>query len=123
MSKTRNLELPTEDVVRNRHGVCVAKGCFSCLYREYDDEDDEMRLCARNKQKHHRFHLCEHWKMNPGLQKAGESGGKVKCYEYLMYLLRVRMEEAEQGITFREEKSFEEIQAEFERKYGSVYLK
>ena len=123
MKEKKTLEMPTTDVVRNRHGVCVTKGCFSCLYREFDENDEEFRVCMRNKEKHLRFHLCAHWKMRPALQKAGESGGRVKRYEYLMYFLRVRMKEEEQGIAPEDEKSFEEIQAMFEAQHGSVYLK
>ena len=61
--------------------------------------------------------------MSRSMKGAGTSGGKIKRREYLMYALEIRCEEQEEVDAGKEivPKGIEEIRAEFESKYGSVY--
>ncbi len=57
---------------KNKHGIPVKKGCFSCAYRFIDEKEDwELRTCMLEGSIHLRCYLCENWKMRAGLQKAG----------------------------------------------------
>ncbi len=71
-----------------------------------------------------RYHVCGKWEMSEGLQMAGSGYGKVKRWEYLQYLLKIREEESlavQNGLRIKV-KTVEEIRTEFESLYGSVYV-
>ena len=65
---------------KNRRGIWVKRGCFSCEHRhiDWEEEDENLRLCKLDYQKHPRCDLCGKWKMRKGLQNAGISGGVVR---------------------------------------------
>ena len=57
--------------------------------------------------------------------KPGRSGwGRVKRREYLQYLISVRDEEHQARVLGLkiEAKSIEEVRAEFEKQFGSIYI-
>ena len=69
-----------EQFEMNRRGIRVKKGCFSCAHRhiDWEEQDENLRTCMLDKQKHPSCYLCANWKMRAGLQKAGISGGVVR---------------------------------------------
>lgn len=107
--------LTADDFVRNKHGIRVRKGCFSCRFQKFCDSE-ETRLCKMDNQEHPRCHLCAHWKMRPSLQKAGNSGGKVKRREYLDYITAIRALGSDE-----EPRDTKSIRAEFESKFGGIF--
>ena len=107
----------TEEFTRNQHGVQIRKCCASCQHKMYSD-DDELRCCALTNCEHLRCHLCEDWRLARGFKKAGNSGGMIKRVEYLEFLADIRAKE-----TKDEQRSIEDIRAEFEKEHGSIYLK
>jgi hypothetical protein len=56
--------------------------------------------------------------MNMQQRMAGLGHGKVKCREYLMYVLKVRESEDPEATP----KSVQDIRQEFEEKYGSIFM-
>ena len=102
----------------NKNGIRVSKGCFSCAHKAYDESDNDVRICKLDHEAHPRCHQCPHWKMHPGLQKAGEGGGKVKCLAYLMHIAKIRAQESKK----EEPRDVIEIRAEYEREHGSIYV-
>ena len=64
------------------------------------------------------------WEMNKPSQKAGASEGKVKCHEYLMYVLEVREREhlAEKQGNKVAPMTLEEIRQLFEQEHGTIYV-
>ena len=103
----------------NKHGIRVNKGCFSCAHKGYDESDNEVRICKLDHEAHPRCYQCPHWEMHPGLQKAGEGGGEVKCLAYLMHVAKIRAQEGRKD----EPRDVIEIRAEYEREYGSIHVK
>ena len=116
---------------RNKHGIRMARCCMSCAYKE-QTELKNIRFCTLDNQTHRRCHMCHDWQMSRSMEGAGTSGGRIKRREYLMYALEIRCEEQEsltptlskgEGDFMNGKcKSLEEIRAEFESKYGSVFL-
>ena len=104
------------DCVKNRHGIRIKRGCYSCRHQKFCDSE-KTRFCKMDKQEHPRCHLCEHWKMKPSLQKAGNSGGRVKRHEYLDFIAAMRAQEGDE-----ESRDVASIRAEFERLFGSIYV-
>lgn len=103
----------------NGHYIQVRKGCFSCEHRhiDWEEQDERLRLCKLDQQKHPSCHLCANWKMRQGLQNAGNSGGKIKRREYLEYLTAIRAEEPK-----GEQRETESIRKEFEDLYGPAFI-
>ena len=108
---------------RNKHGIRMARCCMSCAYREETELMTE-RVCALDKVKHRRYHMCRDWEMNRTMQAVGTSGGRIKRREYLMYVLSVRLkeQEAEDMQLPVEPKTIEEMRAAFEKEHGSIFV-
>lgn len=117
---------------RNKHGIRMARCCMSCAFKE-ETEQKRIRVCFLDKLPHRRCHMCHDWQMSRTMEGAGTSGGRIKRREYLMFALAIRCEEQEsltpnpspkgEGDFMSEKcKSVEEIRAEFEKEYGSIYV-
>jgi len=108
-----------ENYETNKHLIQIRKGCISCAHKGYDykEKDENLRLCKLDHERHPRCFLCERWEMHPGLENAGNSGGRVKRREYLEYLTAIRAEE-----TKGEPRDTESIRKEFEDLYGPVFV-
>ena len=105
----------------NPYGIEVRRWCASCRYRELTRAVTQ-RMCTLRKQIVSPCEVCPRWELSKALQTVGFSEGRVKRREYFIYFMRVREEEQQMGVKPAEERSFEDIQAEFESRYGSIYM-
>ena len=117
--ETKNQVNGVMPVVRNKFGVCVKQCCCSCAFKEETRLMSE-RYCTKHEKsvKMPSVSVCQHWKMNMQQRMAGLGHGKVKCREYLMYVLKVRESEDPEATP----KSVQDIRQEFEEKYGSIFM-
>ena len=111
---------------RNKFGVVVNCCCASCSLKDLTRKTT-ARLCLKNGKEITKpgESVCASWAMSEELRMAGLGRDRVKCKEYLMYLLAVREKEGslEQSGLDVKPKSNDEIRAEFEKQYGSIYIK
>ena len=108
----------------NGNGMKVKMCCASCANKALTGKL-RYRKCLKHQCKTKAHNVCCDWKMNKPSQQAGTPGdGRVKRREYLMFLLEVREAErrAEKQGQAVQEKSIEEIRAEFELTNGSIYI-
>ena len=108
---------------RNKHGIRVKRCCRSCAFKALTRKTS-MRLCTKQDQLFPRDHVCDDWTMCEALVNVGDTQGRVKCKEYLMHHLALRVEEqqAEEARQEVERKSAEEIRNEFETNHGSLFI-
>ena len=110
-------------IVENKFHISIKQCCASCQHKELTRCLNSRRCTKRGKDVNPRSVCCK-WKMSGQLRMAGLAKGRVKCREYQLYLLMVREAEmlaSEQGLQTKE-KSNEEIRAEFESQFGSIYI-
>lgn len=109
----------------NVTGLRIKKCCASCAYKVLEGREVVTRRCTKTGEEVEGCKLCRRWRLRKPLVTAGRFAGRVKRKEYLMFLLNVRLKEQEDVKAGREvvEKTIEEVQIEFERKYGRIYLK
>ena len=73
------------------------------------------------------LHVCDHWQLEPSLDNAGDSQGKVKKKDYLMFVMlrrRTETQSIELGIIDEEDRqSNEELREEYISKNGNIYYK
>ena len=121
--KRKRKWIPRTGWERNQFGIMVKKCCLTCPFWD-ETRSKRVRICMKQQRTVTRYHICEHWEMSEGYQMAGNGDGKVKRWEYLQYLLKIREEEslAEQNGLRIKVKTVEEIRTEFESQYGSIYL-
>ena len=66
--------------------------------------------------------VCPKWRMAEGLMNAGRSKGKIKRYEYLVFVFEVRMQEREaidNGILLPEDvETLDSLRRRFEEETG-----
>ena len=66
--------------------------------------------------------VCPKWRMAEGLMNAGRSKGKIKRYEYLVFVFEVRMQEREaidNGILLSEDvATLDSLRKRFEEETG-----
>ncbi len=105
---------------KNPLGYEIRRWCSSCKHKVMRDET--TRYCSLKDKLVGPCYCCSRWEMSKGLQRAGLSQGRVKRPAYLNYLLRVREDEEKGKVKREDEKPLEEIQAEFEKEFGSIYL-
>ena len=68
----------------------IKKCCASCGYKTI--ENDERRVCRLMQLVVEQLMVCPKWRMAEGLMNAGRSKGKIKRYEYLVFVFEVRMQ-------------------------------
>ena len=101
-------------VKRNKFRILVKKCCMSCVYKDLT-RCSGKRFCLKQE--------MDVWRMSHTQRMAGFARGKVKCREYLMYVLAVREDEAlaiERGEEI-EIKTVEELRADFLENHGEIY--
>ena len=103
--------------VENKFHIVIRQCCASCAHKELTRCLNSRRCTKRGKDVKPRDVCCK-WQMSDQLKMAGLAKGRVKCREYQAYLLKVRDEEGLQPT----ERSNEEIRAEFESQFGSMYI-
>ena len=108
---------------KNPYGIKVCCSCGSCAHKD-NTRVFGKRFCSKHNKEVAATDVCDDWLMNKPLKKVGASRGKVKSKDYLMYLLDVRVKEAEceENGEEVEEKPIEQIRAEFEQEHGSIFM-
>ena len=111
----------------NRCGIPIGKCCASCINKCLTSTS--ARTCAlRGKlEEVAQAYVCDDWKMEPSLDNVGDSQGKVKKKDYLMFVMIRRMAENESielGIISEDDRqSNEELREEYISKNGNIYYK
>ena len=117
----------TRQFAINKCGIPIGKCCASCINKCLSSTS--QRTCAlRGKlEEVAQDHVCNHWQMNPSLDNAGDSQGKVKKKDYLMFVMlrrRTETQSIELGIIDEEDRqSNEELREEYISKNGNIYYK
>ena len=107
---------------RNKFRILVKKCCMSCVYKDLT-RCSGKRFCLKQEMDVKKDFYCTKWRMSHTQRMAGFARGKVKCREYLMYVLAVREDEAlaiERGEEI-EIKTVEELRADFLENHGEIY--
>ena len=106
--------------VRNARGILINKWCGSCMYTQI--ESDGSRLCILKNRSVLCHSKCRKWELKEALLSAGNSGGKVKRLEYLMYVRDKRLEEQElieqKIITSKQQMTCRQLRRRFNKEYG-----
>lgn len=108
-----------KDFTLNIFGVRIKKCCASCVWKDATRLQTRRR-CTKQRKDVSPGHCCKHWDLNRHMMEVRKSVGNIKRREYQLYLLKIREEEMRSGT--EAERSIEEIRAEFERLYGSIYI-
>ena len=95
--------------------MTIKQCCASCAYKDLT-RLMLSRYCSKRKKKVNPGDVCNKWTMSEQLQMAGSGKGRVKCMEYLNNALSNSLLDSPQH------KSIEQIRAEFEKEYGSIYI-
>ncbi len=106
----------------NRYRIRVKKCCMSCTFKDLT-RCAGKRFCLKQEIDVKRDFMCPKWRMSHTQRMAGFARGRVKCREYLMFVLAVREDEAqanERGEAV-EIKTIEELRAEFLENHGEIY--
>jgi hypothetical protein len=105
--------------VNNAHGVKVKCCCASCQHKTI--ENDGTRVCTSMMLKVQQGFTCPKWAVAEGLN-AGHRKGKVKRYEYLMFVFETRMQEREaidSGLMIADEvATLDSLRERFEKETG-----
>ena len=105
--------------VTNKFGMVINQCCASCAHREFS-RLMQTRKCGKHCKKVRSSFVCDDWMMNEAMQKVGGSQGQVKCREYLLFVQEIRVQE--QANNVEEIRSIESIRAEFEERFGSIFI-
>ena len=106
----------------NKYRVPVKKCCMSCTFKDLT-RCVGKRFCLKQEMDVQKDFYCPKWRMSHTQKMAGFARGRVKCREYLMFVLAVREDEAqanERGEAV-EIKTIEELRAEFLENHGEIY--
>lgn len=110
--------------MKNKFGIVVNCCCLSCAFKELT-RASSRRLCTKLEKEVDVPHVrvCSEWRMSGQLRMAGYGRGRVKCREYLMFLLAVREDEnlAEQMGLKVERLTIEQIREKFEQEHGTIF--
>lgn len=108
----------------NQYGVKIVKCCASCKKRVLDNR---IRICMAGEGGVPASYLCNNWVMNPNLEKAGKGDGKVKKYDYLLYVLKQFEDDEAKAIAastarlFYKRKSLADIREEYMKHHDTIY--
>jgi hypothetical protein len=117
----RKVKVKTE-MVENKFHIKVKKCCMSCAFKD-QTRCVNSRFCVNHETEVKRTHVCGKWEMSLQQRMAGYPRGRVKCREYLMYVLAVR-EDEELAIERGEEvtiKTVNQLRKEFREHHGEIY--
>ncbi len=109
-----------KEMVPNRYGIMVCKGCC-CSCRSKEIDDDGIRKCHLDGRRVRSCHMCDQWSMSDELEELGCERGKVQCRAYQLTVLGVRTSELHAMMRYNVEThaSVESIRKDFELQYGS----
>ena len=109
--------------VRNEQGIKVKRCCVSCKDKFYNERG--CRICNLRQLKVRPREVCKDWTMAQCRQQAGLHQGRVKCKEYLKFVLKVRSEEKklleERRITLKQCKTAEQLRTEFGKEIYEIH--
>lgn len=109
---------------RNQNGINVKRCCASCRSRRVSWEGG--RSCAVTGMPVESGSSCDKWAMEPKLQNAGLSGGRVKTLRYLTFYRMRRTEQREQilagTLSANDVQSAADIRREFNELHGSEFI-
>ena len=117
----------TNQFATNRCGIKVRKCCASCIHKCLSSTS--ARTCALHGKKEEvdQLHVCDHWQLEPSLDNAGDSQGRVKKKDFLMFVIlrrRTETQSIELGIIDEADRqSNEELREEYISKNGNIYYK
>ena len=108
--------------VKNKYGVDIVCCCASCLHNRGVSGNESTRVCDAGEGMVKPSSWCAQWKMRClmsvppktgelNLDAAGKGGGMVKSAAYLKFALN-----------YDQSVGIKQIRAEYERKYGSIYI-
>ena len=104
------------ECAKTRSGIEVRKCCCTCQFAQ--EGTDGLKLCTKSDAHMEGAALCSCWQMAPCFENIGSNPGRVKSKRYLEFVLKMRMQEAqdlEAGLLDEEEcKTVEEIRAVYE---------
>lgn len=103
----------------NIFGVRIKECCASCAWKDATRLMTKRR-CVKQGKDVSPCSCCKHWTMSRQMMEVHKSVGQIKRREYQLYLLKIREEETRNEVI--EERSVEDIRAEFESQYGSIYI-
>ena len=114
-------EISQQKSMRNQHGIEIKKCCCaSCQHKTI--ENDGTRVCSQMMLKVQQGFTCPKWAVDEGLMNAGHRKGKVKRYEYLMFVFETRMQEREaidSGLMIADEvATLDSLRERFEKETG-----
>ena len=112
MTKKRNFTM-------NIFGVRINPCCASCAWKDATRLMTKRR-CVKNQKDVSPNDCCKHWVMSRQMMEVHKSVGQIKRREYQLYLLKIREEETRNEV--KVERRIEDIRAEFESQYGSIYI-
>ena len=110
------------EVVTNKFHIRVKKCCMSCAFRDLT-QCAGTRICSKRDAKVKKNHVCEQWELHLNQRMAGFPRGRIKCKEYLMYVLAVREDEAlaiERGEDI-EIRTIAQLREAFRENHGEIY--
>ena len=102
----------------NIFGVRIKECCASCAWKDATRLQTKRR-CNKQGKDVSPCSCCKHWTMSRQMMEVHKSVGQIKRREYQLLLLHIREREMEDGV---EERRIEDIRAEFESQYGSIYI-
>ena len=103
----------------NDFGVRIKKCCASCVWEDATRLQTKRR-CTKLKKDVCPSDYCPKWAMSQQMMEVRKSVGQIKRREYQLYLLKIREEEMKKGV--EEGRDIEEIRAEFQSLYGSIFI-
>ncbi|MBO4215901.1 MAG: hypothetical protein J5888_06180 [Bacteroidaceae bacterium] len=103
----------------NIFGVRIKECCASCVWKDATRLQTRRR-CTKLRKDVSPCDCCKRWDMNRQMMEVHKSVGQIKRREYQLYLLKIREEETRNEV--KVERRIEDIRAEFESQYGSIYI-
>lgn len=115
----------SHESMRNENGIVIKKCCASCKMRKLSLEAE--RTCMLYKKEIESDDVCNRWELCPKLQNAGLGLGMVKSRRYLTYYRERWIEQRdaliEGRIDGKQIKNAGEIRKEYEKEFGSRFIK
>lgn len=114
---------------KNKYGCVIVKCCASCIHNTGPDKKERYRICNAGEGSVLLSSYCSLWEMKRKPEKnahlgqvdldaAGKGDGKVKKKKYLDFL-----QNYQQPNDPFQHASLDVIRAEYEHRYGSIYIK
>ena len=111
MKNKINVEVGRKQYYPNKYNIKIVKCCASCSHKEFDKGC--IRICKHMGMLVKSNGLCGDWNIRTELDRAGACGGRVKKKHYLEYLA---------DHEYKGTMQLKELRAEYEKKYGSIYI-